>query len=280
MASLSASQDSYFQVVILELGSKIKYTVPSFPVFSACLREIKFQFLDETKIYDGYIKDCPSLDRSYPGLLRLCFGYTNAFSIDPEEFELCIPTTDKALYGDCVFVIWKWTWEDVSASDDIEELDTEEFDTEEVDKGSEDVENLDEDVDETVTHSLTFKCVGANKTMRSQEVLAESAQKLKKNETVEVRLRVEPNNPVDARAIAFDCKHGSDWELIGYVVREALDDVHDAIEKCVIISVQFDWIRFITHWSRSGPGWYCGIKVTKKGQWPAKVVQCSSTLNK
>lgn len=47
---------------------------------------------------------------------------------------------------------------------------------------------------------------------------------------------------------------------------------------CSIVGIQFDWIRFITHWSRSGPGWYCGIKITKKGDWPKEVVRCASTM--
>ena len=35
---------------------------------------------------------------------------------------------------------------------------------------------------------------------------------------------------------------------------ELLEDVHDAINAGSIISVQFAWIRYITDWSRSGPG--------------------------
>lgn len=45
-----------------------------------------------------------------------------------------------------------------------------------------------------VTHSVVFKCVGVTKELHSQ-VLAGAAQKLKKQEHVEVRLRTEPTNP-------------------------------------------------------------------------------------
>ena len=120
--------------------------------------------------------------------------------------------------------------------------------------------------------------MGTNKTVQSQEILAESARRLKKGEPLEIRLRVESNNPKDSRAIAFDCKLESDWKLVGYVVHEALDGVHYAIDKGLIVSVAFDWIRFITHWSHSGPGWYCGIRISRKGEWPKEIVQCSSTF--
>ncbi len=41
----------------------------------------------------------------------------------------------------------------------------------------------------------------------------------------------EPTNPVDAHAIAFECKLNDKWQKIGYVVREALDAVHDALQR-------------------------------------------------
>ena len=129
-----------------------------------------------------------------------------------------------------------------------------------------------------MAHSVTFKCMGASKTLRSQELLAESAKKLNKGEMSKVRLRLEPTNSKDSRAVAFDCESGNKWELIGYVVRDALDSVHHAIQNNLIMSVQFDWIRFITHWSNSGPGWYCGITITKKGEWPKEVLRCQSTF--
>ena len=65
-------------------------------------------------------------------------------------------------------------------------------------------------------------------------------------------LRKEPTNPKDSRAVAFDCKVDKYWELIGYVVKEAVESVHHALDSNLVVSVQFEWIRFITHWSRSG----------------------------
>jgi len=76
--------------------------------------------------------------------------------------------------------------------------------------------------------------------MHCQEVLALAKQKIKKGETVEVKLQKEQDNLVDANAIAFVCYADSKWEWIGYVVTEALPDVHDALRKNKIIKLNFD----------------------------------------
>ena len=74
------------------------------------------------------------------------------------------------------------------------------------------------------------------------------------------------------------CKQGNKWERIGYIVKEALDSLHEAIEANNIISVKFEWIRYITYWSSSGSGWYCGINIARKGLWLKEVVRCKSTI--
>jgi len=48
---------------------------------------------------------------------------------------------------------------------------------------------------------------------------------------VEVKLQKEQDNPVDANTIAFMCYADSKWERIGYVVIEALPDIHDSLRK-------------------------------------------------
>ena len=93
-----------------------------------------------------------------------------------------------------------------------------------------DTESDGDDFDSTlITHSVVFKCVGVTKDNHLQEISAMAAQKLKKQEQVDVRLRKEPNNPKDSRAIAFECKLISKWERIGYVVK-ALDSVHHEMD--------------------------------------------------
>ncbi len=116
-------------------------------------------------------------------------------------------------------------------------------------------------------------------TKYSQDVLYEAASKLNKAKKVEVKLRKEPSNPKDSRAIAFECTVGSDrWDRIGYVISEALDSMHQAMQINSIVTVEFAWIRYITHMSRCDPGRYCGIKVARMGECPREGVRCSSTI--
>ena len=49
------------------------------------------------------------------------------------------------------------------------------------------------------------------------------------------------------------------------IVREALDPVHVAIQNRHIISVKFLWVSYLVSWSRSGPGYYAGISLSKEG---------------
>ena len=65
---------------------------------------------------------------------------------------------------------------------------------------------------------------------------------------------------------------------IGYVVKEILDHVHSAIARSIIMSVEFKCIKYVTHWNRSGSGYFAAIKVTKFGPWDHQVKLYSSTL--
>lgn len=107
-------------------------------------------------------------------------------------------------------------------------------------------------------------------------LLALASRKLKDNSKVEVKLQPEPDNKYDARAIAFMCKiDDSSWERIGYVVREVLDEVHEAINKKKILNVSFDWIKYTVHFR--SPGWYAGIRIQRNGEWSLGVLRSRAT---
>lgn len=86
----------------------------------------------------------------------------------------------------------------------------------------------------------------------------------------------EPTNIFDARAIAFKCQIDDNWMTIGYMVREALDSVHLAIEEKKIINLKFAWMKYKVNWCHSGFGWFAAIAVTKQGKWPSIVCSCAS----
>ena len=77
---------------------------------------------------------------------------------------------------------------------------------------------------------MKFKCIGANKDQTAQKVLKMLAQ-LSNSELrkIDVNLVPEPKNPFDAKAIALVTFCDGKWHRIGYVVREALDEVHSAM---------------------------------------------------
>ncbi len=51
---------------------------------------------------------------------------------------------------------------------------------------------------------------------------------------------------------------------------------HQALNDGSIISIELEWTRFVLQWRP--PGWYCAIKVTKKGQWTNTVRRRQSTM--
>ena len=91
-----------------------------------------------------------------------------------------------------------------------------------------------------------------------------------------MKLQPEPDNRYDSKAIAFLCKNDdSGWVGIGYVVREVLDEVHDAIYKKKILNVSFDWIKYTVHFK--SPGWYAGIRIQRHGEWSLGVLRSRAT---
>ena len=70
---------------------------------------------------------------------------------------------------------------------------------------------------------------------------------------------------IPCNAICFSSFVDNKWQRIGYVVNEILHDVDEAIKKNLITSVKFAWIKFITHRTRSGLGFFAGVAITKTG---------------
>ena len=86
---LSPVPDS-IEVSLLEVGEEIlEYVVPSFPVFSANLRRIKYMRpTDDTTVYVGFIKDDSSLvGRKYPTVVVVESGCENSFFIESSEVD-------------------------------------------------------------------------------------------------------------------------------------------------------------------------------------------------
>ena len=173
------------------------------------------------------------------------------------------------LPSDGVFVIWEWSWvspdhmSDESSGSSTASLSSKSSDNEPVQNPA-------------CLHTITFKCIGSVKNLAYQNALAQVSKYLSKGETVPVKLLPEPLNPVDTQAVAFVCELNGEWKPIGYVVREALDNVNEGLKKKLIVETKFNWVKYITSWKRSGPGWYAGIDITVKGRWSASVRNSAS----
>jgi len=97
---------------------------------------------------------------------------------------------------------------------------------------------------------------------------------LEDGESVPVTLYPTPDNPIVSKAIAFMCQIAdAASERIGYnMVKEVLDELHEAISIGKIISVLFDYIRYSVLFNE--PGWYAGICIARSGKWSSTIL-CS-----
>lgn len=215
-------------------------------------------------------------------------------------------SSTNLLSGQSVVIIWCWQWDvaadhDLAPSPRVSVLDNVGSDEEDGSKADDEVlavdnevedkdgENLEEDELEPegsdndvfssslVTHTVVFKCIGVTQEKAYQTTLLEANSLLQNGEDVPVCLTPEPNNPHDSQAIAFECQLKDKKWKIGYIVHEALEETHKALNYGDILNVHFGWIKYITDWVMSGPGFFARIKISKQGDWPASIVHCSST---
>ena len=66
---MEADSSEYTRITVLAAGGLIHYVIPSFPVFNAKLREVKFQWEDEygkIHVFDGFARHCNLLDHQLP----------------------------------------------------------------------------------------------------------------------------------------------------------------------------------------------------------------------
>ena len=219
----------------------------------------------------------------------ICILPSPNFTLKVEEFQ-CEVSMDIRTINDAVFVMWEWEWTESVGSDtpkctESEDSYNEDENDDSVAESKPECEESENEEEESVaeseipfvTHTVTFKCIGAVRDQLSQDTLREARDRISKGFIVPVRLSPEPHNVKDSKAIAFECEIDGKWIRIGYIVRELLDEVHAAIRDKKILSTRFSWIKYMTDWTRSGPGYFAGINISKNGDWDRIVTQYSST---
>lgn len=140
------------------------------------------------------------------------------------------------------------------------------------------VEIKEDECDDSTIHTVTFKCIGATRDDEQQATLKLVCQLCDNGLSVPVNIQPEPTNQYDNKAIAFVAFMDEKWQRIGYVVKEALDDVHCALQDGKITKVEFSWVKFLLSFPRSGPGYYAGIKITRQGNWSRVVMSSASRI--
>lgn len=96
-------------------------------------------------------------------------------------------------------------------------------------------------------HSVTFKCIGATKERIYQATLEKLAELLDSGCSVATKIVPEPSNKIDSKALSFQCFHKDKWIVIGYVVHELLDEVHQAITKHLVTNVELVTVKNMFH---------------------------------
>lgn len=204
------------------------------------------------------------------------------------EFSKSIDVTDLTLVDDGVLVFWCWKWENTEDSESSFEESTSHSEITVIaetplqsdcsDECDEEVAGaavpFDTDTSPLIMHTVVFKCIGCTKDPSYQETLARVAQLRNGGKEIDCKLEPEPENPIDSEAIAFKCNVDGAWGCVGYVVREALTEVHRAIQEKKITEVSVEWVKFIIYWRT--PGWYAGINVTRIGEWSQTVILSQS----
>ena len=179
--------------------------------------------------------------------------------------------------GHGFLIVWQWV--------DVEEKDDEDCDSV-VDagyvatKGETLSTDSDTDGEDNVSDKLstvTLKCIGVTRDPSYQESLLSAHRLLNEGKNVPVKLVPEPTNPYDSRAISIQCEIGGNWKIVGYVVREICDNIHQALDSNSVTSTKFAWIKYKII-RKTGPGYYAAVEVTRKGEWPPTVMRSASTM--
>ena len=143
-----------------------------------------------------------------------------------------------------VVVIWEWEWQVddgvIHISDSvphISERTCSHITSDATDLSDESKRSSDAECCTEKLYTVTFKCIGCQHDLHAQEALKHVSKSLDKGEVLPVNIFPEENNPHDTRAIAFKYWIADKWQRIGYIVKEAVNAVHDAREQKLITDI-------------------------------------------
>ena len=95
---------------------------------------------------------------------------------------------------------------------------------------------------------------------------------------VTARVRPEPENGKDEKAIIIDINYGGGYKPVGYIAKELAKFLHllIALKKIDITDVGIKYIKFRTAFTNIS--YYIMIIITRKGPWVTKVIAASAKV--
>ena len=190
----------------------------------------------------------------------MCSIHSFHVTLQVEEFckNVCVkhltPVGDNGL-----LIVWQWSeWADDKGSEPNESHEAD------LSESLSTASDLDEEEPELST--VTFKCIGVTRDSSYQKCLKTVSGLLQAGTIVPIKVVPEPNNPFDSRALAFQCLLDNTWQVVGYLIKELCDIVHEALTNDSIVSTTFSWVKYKVM-RTTGPGYYAAIDITRKGKW-------------
>jgi hypothetical protein len=258
-------------VTITALGEEINWTIPLFPVLT-----LKFVVVE---LEGGHLAVIKSSDRSklksFPTIID-CWSTECQITIGINTYT----------------VLWDWelhkeseTQRDGATRRD-EEPENDFLDSllglnehahrpeESFSSGSPESDFSDDEESLVCSHELPFKVMGVVHNSDRQKHLENAFETIYgEQKEVLVRIRPDPTNKFDADAIPVELDYGSDWKLVGFLLKDLTQYVHHVLNSRRLLSVQIGHIRFQTQWQM--PGFYAKILVKCKGMWQKEVISAS-----
>ncbi|XP_070548818.1 uncharacterized protein [Ptychodera flava] len=206
---------------IQEIGESLKWTIPSCPVITLNLTRVKFSTANN-ELYQGLGNGM--IQTSDHRLLlssdmQITCNKHCKIQVDNNEYVL----------------LWKWDFTgdiyDLDSFGSLTVSDESSYDPSESLFSDYSHENISEDEQEEIIHTLPFKVMGSGYSQQVQQTLEQGHVRLSSGETVNVKLRPDPDNEFDKEAIAVDFDVGFGFVEVGFIQKELTKYIHPLLHS-------------------------------------------------
>ena len=199
------------EVIVLKIGKSYEYTIPSFSAITLQLKHVTIRIEEESGpgfndvfFNEGPVPECPEFTAVLPKQAFITHGCLINVSCSKiilivtigKEFQYGVSDTlnIETLPDDTIFVAYKWHW---SAGDHQEKYDEsnayyeDELDVDfDIDFDHDDDEEQDTVDSSLITHTVTFKCIGATRDNSHQTALQAAFESIQEGHDVLVQSQI------------------------------------------------------------------------------------------